>query len=70
MFESHKLNEQGLRHARLIGEEFQDLLDRLGLRLDKNFGQREFAIVRTKLEEACFFAKRAMALDPANQEPV
>jgi hypothetical protein len=31
-------------------------------------GGREMAIVRTKLEEAAFFAKRAMATQAENQE--
>ena len=33
-------------------------------------GGREMAIVRTKLEEACFFAKRAMAQRPESQHVV
>lgn len=66
MFEVHKLNEQGMRHAGWMQGEFQRFLDRLESVC--GIEGREIAIVRTKLEEACFFAKRAMALDPANQE--
>lgn len=31
-------------------------------------GAREMAIVRTKLEEACFFAQKSMSRKPENQE--
>lgn len=33
-------------------------------------GGREMAVVRTKLQEAAFFAKRAIAMRPENQEPL
>jgi hypothetical protein len=29
---------------------------------------REFSITKTKLEEACFFAKKSVAIQPENQE--
>jgi hypothetical protein len=40
-----------------------DLLEEL---CDSN--SREMAIVRAKLEEAAFFAKKSMAVNPVNQE--
>ena len=66
LFEVHKLNEQGLALARDIAGKFEDLL----LNLEKMSGDppnREWSIVKTKLEEACFFAKKAMANKTANQ---
>ena len=58
LFEVHRLNEPGLDAARDIANKFDNLL----LDLEKVCGTgREFAIVKTKLEEACFFAKKAMA---------
>ena len=58
LFEVHMLNEQGKDAARDIATKFDNLV----LDLEKVCGAgREFAIVKTKLEEACFFAKKAMA---------
>lgn len=64
LFSVHRLNEPGLEKAREIGRSFNDLLLRLVVVCP---GGREFSIVKTKLEEACFFAKKAMACDKANQ---
>lgn len=67
-FESHKLNETGFSKANGIS----DLFDRLLLELTSDAlcgnNSREISIVKTKLEEACFFAKKAMAQKPENQE--
>jgi len=69
-FEVHKLNSRGLDKAREIAQNFDDLLAHLGtLCLAAGAtGSREFALVRTKLEEACFFAKKGMANQAENQE--
>jgi hypothetical protein len=65
LFRAHKLNETGLANANLITNAFNELLDKITpLCL---LSGRELALVRTKLEEASFFAKKAMAIDPANQ---
>lgn len=56
-FQSHRLNEAGLAKAKEIGESFDALLASLP-KGDPRCG----AIVKTKLEEACFFAKKAMAV--------
>lgn len=68
MFEVHKLNEQGMRKARNIQANFTTLLETL----EDICGPdgREVAIVRTKLEEASFFAKRAMAMRPENHSEI
>ncbi len=64
-FQVHRLNAHGLETAEAIAETFSECLDRLE-RLCGAEG-REMAIVRTKLQEANFFAKRAVAVDPTFQ---
>jgi hypothetical protein len=66
-FQVHLLNEEGKAKALQLAEAFSDLMDRveaLGLGGDG----RALALAKTKLEEACFFAKRAMASRAVNQE--
>jgi hypothetical protein len=66
LFEVHLLNEQGKRLAKSLAGEFHGFL----CSLEGMCGSegREMAIVRTKLEEACFFAKKAMASRKDNQQ--
>lgn len=64
-FEVHKLNIEGTKKAGYIADYFNSLLDILEQRIGGE--GTEMAIVRTKLEEACFFAKKAMATRPENQ---
>lgn len=64
LFQVHRLNEGGLKNAQLIAEAFDTLLERLELLCPAG---RELALVKTKLEEAGFFAKKAMANSPSNQ---
>lgn len=47
---------------------FQEFLIRIEDICSNSDAGREMAIVRTKLEEASFFAKRAMAMNPENQK--
>ncbi len=65
LFQVHKLNEAGFVKAAFIQDVFQRALDELESACGKD--GREMAIVRTKLEEACFFAKKAMAQKTENQ---
>lgn len=58
-FQVHMLNEEGKAKAQQISSLFDELLLGLSERVPDG---RELAIVRTKLEEACFFAKKGMAL--------
>ena len=65
VFQVHILNEVGIEKARTIAQKFDELLDYIGT---EGFGTREYNIVRTKLEEASFFAKKNMANQPQNQK--
>lgn len=62
-FEVHMLNEIGKQKARDIADLFNTCLEGLKLRCPEG---REFSIVKTKLEEASFFAKKSMAIRPEN----
>ncbi len=64
-FKVHMLNESGKKKAAAIAEGFSILLD--GLEAQGLTG-RDLALVKTKLEEACFVAKRGMASLIENQE--
>lgn len=66
LFRTHKLNEIGLENAKDIAFKFHHLLNELSDVCDDH--SREFNICKTKLEEACFFAKKAMAILPSNQD--
>lgn len=73
LFAFHKLNEDGQKKSRQIAEEFQKLFDRLlvivgGGNLPDGIGSREFIECKSKLEEACFYAKKAMATQDRHQE--
>lgn len=63
-FKTYRLNNRGSGSAREISIAFDDLLGMLSTHVPLG---REFSIVRTKLEEACFFAKKGVATDPRNQ---
>lgn len=65
-FSVTRLNEIGLQKSALIRDHFDNLLNQL--QLDLCVEGREFNIVKTKLEEACFFAKKAMAINLVNQQ--
>ncbi|HEX2617651.1 MAG TPA: hypothetical protein VHL57_08920 [Flavobacteriales bacterium] len=64
-FSVHMLNEQGKRIARDMAEDFDELLTRLKLVVPPG---RYLSVVQTKLEEACFFAKKGMASQEVNQQ--
>lgn len=66
LFQVHMLNEDGKTKANQIAKAFDNLLYAL---TDVCPPGREMSIVRTKLEEASFFAKKAMAMLPENQAP-
>ena len=65
-FEVHMLNDRGKDKALQIATDFDGLLSRLTIYC--GVSNRELSIVKTKLEEACFFAKKAMANQKDNQQ--
>lgn len=64
-FAVHMLNDLGKTKAQFIAQAFDECLERLTAHCPPG---REMALVRTKLEEACFFAKKSMAQVDENQE--
>ncbi len=64
-FQVHMLNDDGKAKATEIAEAFDACLERV---LAVCPPCRELSIARTKLEEACFFAKKAMAAAPGNSQ--
>jgi hypothetical protein len=66
LFTVHRLNDEGMRKAQHSAEAFDALLSTLRVLCPEN--TREFSIVKTKLEEASFFAKKSIAIDPTNQQ--
>lgn len=66
-FGVHILNEEGIAKAKDMAWKFSELLywlEQPGMCVEG----RELSIVKTKLEEACFFAKKAMATNLTNQK--
>lgn len=69
-FKVHMLNDQGKAKAKAIAEAFDELLTKLQApELLGSMKTRAGALVVTKLEEACFFAKKDMANSPENSQP-
>lgn len=66
MFKFHKLNQIGQDHAVEIQRIFEKALGAIEQAVPAG---RELSIVKTKLEEACFFAKKGMAVQAVNQCP-
>ena len=67
LFQVHMLNVDGRSKARAIAELFDELLTKL----QKEMGSapsRYASLVNTHLEQACFYAKKNIATDSANQE--
>jgi hypothetical protein len=64
-FEVHLLNQEGIEKAKSLANGFDALLDFVKERVPEG---RYLSIVRTKLEEASFFAKKGIAVDPTNQQ--
>lgn len=64
-FAIYKLNEVGMKKAEELRDHFDTLLEKLETICPDS---REFSIVKTKLEEAAFFAKKSIAVSPLNHQ--
>ena len=65
LFQVHRLNEIGMRKAENLARTFDSVLAVVEGYAPEG---RELSIIKTKLEEASFFAKKAMAMQEENQE--
>jgi hypothetical protein len=63
-FSVHRLNSNGLAKADTLAAAFAACLAAVSEYLGPG---RELALVVTKLQEACFYAKRGIALQPFNR---
>jgi|GEM_PF-3123487 len=66
-FKVHLLNDKGIERAKLMQTKFEELVEVLKTECGCEEG-RQLNLALTKLEEACFFAKKAMACNTANQQ--
>jgi hypothetical protein len=64
LFKVYRLNSAGQEKAKAVAKAYDDLLAVLRLHIPEG---RELTIVGMKLEEACFYSKKAIANDPANR---
>ena len=65
-FKVHLMNDKGIVKMKEMAEHYNYLMHNIdGLIPDGRYK----AIVKTKLEEACFFSKKGIASDESNQLP-
>lgn len=57
-FKTYKLNSTGIIHLENIAEKFDNLLSEIETLVDPS---HELSIVKTFLEEACFYTKKAIS---------
>lgn len=70
IFQVHRLNEEGIARAGHVAAAFQDLLSTLDVITPPERDGWAWALMRTKLEEACFYAKKSLAASPSLQVTV
>lgn len=63
-FRVHILNDEGIKKANQIATIFDSALALIESLVPQG---RYLSLMKTKMEEGCFFAKKGMAQDPINQ---
>lgn len=66
IFRTHALSKEGQDKVDIIRQRFDDLLEEIAGNIAG--GGRYEALTKTRLEEACMMAVKAVATQPANQE--
>lgn len=64
LFKVHVLNDEGMKKAQKLQILFNRFLEDVQEVVPES---RELSVVKTKLQEASFFAKRGMAMQKENQ---
>ena len=65
-FSAIAMNDSAVEKCRVIREALSDALTDIKQHVKPG---RELALVTTKMQEACMWAIRGVAMDPANQHP-
>ena len=64
-FEFVRLTDHGINQANTVGDLFAGLFHQLEQNIPNG---RELSLVKTKLQEVCFWAKKAVSLNSENQK--
>lgn len=64
-FRTYRLNASGQQAAQSISQAFDELLTKLERLVPEG---NQLGLCRNQLEQACFFAKKGMAMSTGNQE--
>jgi hypothetical protein len=64
-FQTNRLNTSGQQKADEIASWFDELMDNLKVHVPDG---RYNALIKTHLEQACFYAKKGLSANPTNQE--
>jgi hypothetical protein len=59
LFNSFQLTQEGIEKLEKVSIQFDDLLIFLSKQCEES---REFSLCKTKLEEACFYAKKSISI--------
>lgn len=67
LFQVHLLNDEGKEKANQLAQTFNECLQKVAEIIGPTVS-REQALVRTHMELASFYSKKAMAQNPAHQQ--
>lgn len=80
LFGFYKLNEAGMARTQLLSKHFEELLEKCARTIfneseamevlsgaSPRQAARQWALLKTKLEEACFYSKKTSSMQQENQ---